>query len=369
VADIALVTPLRDGMNLVAKEYVAAKRDTPGVLILSERAGAAHELTDALLVNPNSAEEVSDAIIAAIEMPEKEQLARLQRMQALLARRSVNAWAAEFLHAQQAIGAKNDHVREALIGPEDVRDIRAWYRNARARLLILDYDGTLAPICKQPEDAAPDEALRGTLRRLAEDPRNTLVICSGRDRDTLDRWLGDLPVLLAAEHGAFHKESGVWHGLQDEMPVWDDEVLAVMERITYQTQGAWVEKKRTALVWHYRNVDAWLAELREKQLLASLMEPCARLNLRVMRGNKVVEVKPFDFNKGAEVQRLLEKGSFDFVLAMGDDVTDEDMFRALPPDSVTVKVGSFSPQARYTLGSQTETLPFLRTLADYLQSV
>ena len=369
VADIALVTPLRDGMNLVAKEYVAAKRDTPGVLILSERAGAAHELTDALLVNPNSAEEVSDAIIAAIEMPEKEQLARLQRMQALLARRSVNAWAAEFLHAQQAISAKNEHVREALIGPEDVRDIRAWYRNARARLLILDYDGTLAPICKQPEDAAPDEALRGTLRRLAEDPRNTLVICSGRDRDTLDRWLGDLPVLLAAEHGAFHKESGVWHGLQDEMPVWDDEVLAVMERITYQTQGAWVEKKRTALVWHYRNVDAWLAELREKQLLASLMEPCARLNLRVMRGNKVVEVKPFDFNKGAEVQRLLEKGSFDFVLAMGDDVTDEDMFRALPPDSVTVKIGSFSPQARYTLGSQTETLPFLRTLADYLQSV
>jgi trehalose 6-phosphate synthase/phosphatase len=369
VADIALVTPLRDGMNLVAKEYVAAKRDTPGVLILSERAGAANELTDALLVNPNSAEEVSEAIIAAIEMPEKEQLARLQRMQALLARRSVNAWAAEFLHAQQAISAKNDHVREALIGPEDVRDIRAWYRGARARLLILDYDGTLAPICKQPEDAAPDEALRGTLRRLAEDPRNTLVICSGRDRDTLDRWLGDLPVLLAAEHGAFHKEGGVWHGLQAEMPVWDEEVLAVMERITHQTQGAWVEKKRTALVWHYRNVDAWLAELREKQLLASLMEPCARLSLRVMRGNKVVEVKPFDFNKGAEVQRLLAKGSFDFVLAMGDDVTDEDMFRALPPDAVTVKVGSFSPQARYTLGSQGETLPFLRTLADYLQSV
>ncbi|HRR34467.1 MAG TPA: bifunctional alpha,alpha-trehalose-phosphate synthase (UDP-forming)/trehalose-phosphatase, partial [Kiritimatiellia bacterium] len=250
VSDIALVTPLRDGMNLVAKEYVAAKRDTPGVLILSERAGAAIELTDALLVNPNSAEEVSDAIIAAIEMPETEQLARLKRMQALLARRSVNAWAAEFLHAQQAISAKNEHVREALIGPEDVRDICTWYRNARARLLILDYDGTLAPICKRPEDAAPDEPLRDTLRRLAEDPHNTIAICSGRDRDTLDCWLGDLPVLLAAEHGAFHKENGVWHSLQAETPVWDDDVLAVMTRITNQTQGAWIEKKRTALVWH-----------------------------------------------------------------------------------------------------------------------
>jgi len=363
VADIALVTPLRDGMNLVAKEYVAAKRDAPGVLILSERAGAAIELSDALQVNPNSAEDVSEAIIAALEMPEEEQMTRLRRMQALLERQNVDKWAADFIEALDANRDKNAQLREARIGEAHRLEIKARYDRASARLILLDYDGTLAPLRKQPDAAAPDKALRATLVRLASDPRNTVAVCSGRDRDTLDLWLGDLPVLLAAEHGAFYKEKGVWHGMLEDMPVWDNEVLAIMERITNQTQGARIEKKRTALVWHYRNCDVWLADLREKQLINALTEPCARLNLRVMRGNKVVEVKPFDFNKGTEAARLLGKGAYGFVLAMGDDVTDEDMFRALPPDAVTVWVGGFSQVARYSLETQADTLPFLQSLA------
>jgi len=362
VADIALVTPLRDGMNLVAKEYVATKRDSPGVLILSERAGAAIELTDALLVNPNSAEEVSEAIIAAMAMPEEEQMTRLRRMQALLARQNVDKWAADFIGALDANHEKNTLMRKARIGEDHLREIKARYDRAEARLILLDYDGTLTPLRKQPEDAVPDKALRDTLTQLACDPRNTVAVCSGRDRDTLDRWLGDLPVLLAAEHGAFHKEKGMWHGRLEQMPVWDEEVLAIMARITNQTQGARIERKQTALVWHYRNCDAWLADLREKQLVTALMAPCSRLNLRIMRGNKVVEVKPFAFSKGTEAERLLGKGPYGFILAMGDDVTDEDMFRILPNDAVTVQVGGFSQVARYSLGSQAAVLPLLNAL-------
>ncbi len=364
IADIALVTPLRDGMNLVAKEYVAAKRDTPGVLILSDRAGAAIELTDALVVNPNSTDEICSAIATAMRMPEAEQLLRLRRMQALLAHQNVDKWASDYLEALNRIHDRNQVLRESRMSASHIQTIQAQYANAERRLLILDYDGTLSPFCKQPEEAVPSDRVKSILKQLGSDPRNTLVICSGRDRDTLDRWLGDLPVGLTAEHGAFIKENGAWQGLNNEPVLWSEDILEVVNRITNQTQGARVERKRTTLVWHYRNCDAWLADLREKQLIHALMPLCAQQNLVITRGNKVVEIKATNANKGTEALRLLAKEDYSFVLAMGDDLTDEDMFRMLPPTAITIRVGSFSPSARYTLGPQAEVLPLLQMLIE-----
>jgi trehalose 6-phosphate synthase/phosphatase len=364
VADIALVTPLWDGMNLVAKEYVAAKRETPGVLILSKRAGAAVELAEAaILVNPNNTEAIGEAIKQAVDMPVKEQSARLRRMQTLLARQNVDKWASDYIASLNAVHARNIALREARIDAEHSCEIKSRYDAAGRRLLLLDYDGTLTPLRKHPELAVPDEATRDVLRRLGNDPKNTVAVCSGRDRSTLDHWLGDLPLLLAAEHGAFYKEAGVWHSVSAETPRWNDGVLEIMERIASQTPGSRVEKKETALVWHYRNSDAWLAELREKQLINALMPPCARLNLRIIRGNKVVEVKSSDHSKGTEARRLLGRDAYDFILAAGDDITDEDMFGALPPDAATIRVGSLSQAARYSIGSCADMLAFLNALA------
>lgn len=363
-SDVALVTPLRDGMNLVAKEYVAAKRDKPGVLILSERAGAAIELSDALLVNPNSAEEICAAIVTAVSMPVEEQMTRLRRMQKLLARQNVDKWAADFLEAMASIHHKNELLHRARLSPRLVDAIRTRYAEENVRLLILDYDGTLTPLRKQPEEAVPDQAVRDVLTRLGQDPRNTVVVCSGRDRDTLDRWLGGLPIRLAAEHGAFYKENGIWYGESEEQPVWGKDVLAVMQRITDQTLGSRIETKRTTLVWHYRNCDAWLADLREKQLINALMPLCTPRGLHILRGNKVVEVKGSNLNKGTEALRLLHERPYAFILAMGDDITDEDMFRVLPREAVTIHVGDFSQAARYTLQRQADVLPFLNALTE-----
>lgn len=122
-----------------------------------------------------------------------------------------------------------------------------------------------------------------------------------------------------------------------------------------------MELKKTSLVWHYRNSDKWLADLREKQLINALMNPCSRLNLQIMRGSKVVEVKTVGFNKGTEASRLMDIDDYDFVMAMGDDITDEDMFHALPPEAVTIKVGSISDNARFSL-LQYDTSKFLNSL-------
>ena len=211
VADVALVTPLRDGMNLVAKEYVAVKNDNPGVLILSEMAGAAVELADALPINPNDTEQIAAAIHRALTMPVEEQLRRIERMQAVVSTQTVNKWAADFMKELADVCRHNEAVRRKRLTSETVAaEIVGPYRRAKRRLLLFDYDGTLAPIRSRPEEAVPSHRLCELLRTLGTDAANRVVICSGRDSGTLEKWFGGLPVSLAAEHGAFYKDRGAW---------------------------------------------------------------------------------------------------------------------------------------------------------------
>lgn len=362
IADIALVTPLRDGMNLVAKEYVAAKRNTPGVLILSEMAGAAIELTDAIIVNPNDVEEIERAILEALEMPEEEQLKKLRLMQKIVSKHNVNKWAADFVNELQVIKQKNDDLNNERLDEATFQKIQKAYRKAKKSLFILDYDGTLVGFKSRPEDAVPSKSLMEILEKLSKNKKNKLVISSGRDQHTLEKWFGKMPITLAAEHGASYKEDGVWHKNLPLTQPWDDEIITILQSFVDRTPRSKMEVKDTTLVWHYRNVDGWLASLREQQLLIALIAPCTRQNLQIMRGNKVVEIKSPYHTKGSEVRRILKSNSFDFILAMGDDTTDEDTFRELPGDAYTIKIGAISEIARYNLRSQTSTLPFLKRL-------
>ncbi len=361
IADIALVTPLRDGMNLVAKEYLAAKRDRPGVLILSEMAGAVIELSEAIIVNPTNTKELSEAIHKAVIMPEEEQLASLRKMQSTISRRDVYRWSRDFMGELLKTKRRNDELSAKILQKENLDHILDVYRMAANRLLVLDYDGTLVPFSKDPELALPTTELRDILATLAENKRNKVIICSGRDKKTLESWLGDLDIGLSAEHGVFYRENGEWHGSMPEM-TWHEEIFEILEQIRERTPRSHIEEKNTAMVWHYRQVDHWLAELRVNQLLGALVTTCSRLGLQIMRGDKIVEIKLAEYNKGTEIKRLLALNNHDFIMAMGDDTTDEDMFRALPPEAVTIKVGRFSDAARYTIPAQGRVLPFLRAL-------
>lgn len=363
LADIALVTPLRDGMNLVAKEYIAVKRDKPGVLILSEMAGAAVELSESIIVNPNDTEEIGTALLTALNMPEKEQQVSLKAMQEKISKQNVNKWASDFVNKLCEIKERNIRLHKRKIDGQKTAWIKDEYATAKKRLFILDYDGTLVGFKRKAEEAKPTDELLETLRNLCADPRNHVAISSGRDKDTLERWLGDLPLSLAAEHGAFYKEKGTWYDNISDFR-FDDELIDILQLFVDKTPHSKLEIKKTTLVWHYRNVDTWFASLREQQLINALIEPCARFNLQIMRGNKIVEIKSPLYTKGNEVQRLLAKNNYDFILAMGDDITDEDTFRALPKQAFTIKVGAISEIARFFLDSQAETIPFLRCLAD-----
>ena len=251
LADIALVTPLRDGMNLVAKEYVAAKRERPGILILSEMAGAAIELPEALLINPNDINEIERAICKALQMPKQEQLKKLRRMQQVISRQTVNKWAADFVAGLQNIRRRNDVLGRKLIGADLKAYFRTVYAKALHRLIMLDYDGTLVGFAEEPQEALPHTEVYEVLEALVGDSRNKVVICSGRDLDTLERWFGHLSLEIAAEHGAFYKTQGKWlqnvHG-----ELWNEEILNLLQQIIDKTPGSMLEIKRTSVVWHYR---------------------------------------------------------------------------------------------------------------------
>lgn len=361
IANFALVTPVRDGMNLVAKEYIAVKRDQPGMLILSEMAGAAAELSQAIIINPNNIDEIEEALLEALKMTDEEKKTRMGKMRQTLSRQTVSKWAHDFTKELASINKINILLQNKKIDNDSLKEIQKQYKNAKKRLIILDYDGTLVPIVKNPELAIPDEQLIETLNLLTADKKNRLVISSGRDKDFLDKWLSEVDLDLAAEHGAFFKENGKWHENTVADFPFDDELLEILQKATDKTPGSRIEIKRTSISWHFRNSDKWLAELRKQQLVNALMNPCTRLNLQIMRGNKIVEIKMAGVDKGIEATRLVNSDSYDFVLAMGDDVTDEDMFRTLPPEAITIKIGSISDNARFSL-PQADSVKFLTRL-------
>lgn len=361
MADIAWVTSFRDGMNLVAKEYIAAKRDGKGMLILSELAGAAIELSDAIVVNPTNIREMENAIVQALNTSEEEQRETLKNMQEIIRSQDVGQWAKDFIEELTSVNKRNEKLRNKILSASSFLQIKQDYDRAKKRLIVLDYDGTLSPFYAHPAKAYPTAEILDILRKIKSDPSNTLIINSGRDRSTLDNWFGQLSIGLAAEHGAFYKENGVWHTKVQQIE-WPEEIVRLLKYTLKETPNSRLEIKETALVWHYRNVDIWLAELRVSQLINELNILCPRQNLQLMKGNKILEIKPIEFSKGKEVLRLMEQDNYDFIMAIGDDTTDEEMFAVLPADGVSVKIGAISRAARFNLPYQQQTIPFLSML-------
>jgi len=358
VSDVMLVTPLRDGMNLVAKEYIAARADGRGVLILSEMTGAASELGEAVVVNPNDLPEMARAIATALAMPEEEQRARMATLRDRIRRYDVTRWADDFL---AALGEDRSHLDRRIL-PAAIRGrIIGEFRSASRPLLLLDYDGTLVPLRPTPEEAAPDPELLATLGRLAR--RGEVVIVSGRPRATLDSWLGGLDVGLVAEHGAWVRERGRdWAAAGVHRGDWKPGVRDLMERYVDRLPGARVEEKEFALAWHFRRADADLAALRAQELTDHLIDLVETSDLRVVPGHKVIEVRPSGTSKGAACRVFLSR-AHDFVLAAGDDTTDEDLFRALPPTAYSLRVGLVQSQARYNLAAQADVIGLIGDMA------
>jgi trehalose 6-phosphate synthase/phosphatase len=299
LAEVALVTPMRDGMNLVAKEFIACKTDQRGVLILSERAGAARELSDALIINPTSTRELVEAMHEALNMPEEEQEQRMTHLQDLVRRYDVFEWTQLFLSRLTLTKERQQTMATTPLDEPATRQLLQAYEGAAARLLLLDYDGTLVAFKDDPQRARPDQELRLLLQALATDARNQVVIISGRDRATLAKWLGELPVHFIAEHGVWLRPAGEeWSLFRELHAEWKDELRPVLEQYVRRTAGSFIEEKEYSLVWHYRRTDPELGVQRAGELARHLTFLASNTDLQVLEGNKIIEIKNAGINKG-----------------------------------------------------------------------
>ncbi|KAK4221456.1 putative glycosyltransferase [Podospora fimiseda] len=341
-ADIGLITSVRDGMNTTSLEYVLCQRQSAGPLILSEFSGTAGSLKDAIHINPWDLTGVAEAINNALTMPEDKRQEMEQNLLAHVTSKNVQYWIAGFLRRLVSVlGSRKDVVATPLL---DRSEMLRKYRAAKKRLFMFDYDGTLTPIVREPSAAVPSERVINSLKALASDPQNAVWIISGRDQEFLTQHLGHITQLgFSAEHGSFMRHPGEteWENLVEKFDMsWQEEVHRVFQEYTDKVPGSFVERKRCALTWHYRLADPEQGLHMSRECHKELESTVARKwDVEVMPGKANLEVRPTFINKGEIVKRLVttynaelkaaEQDKLGFVICMGDDFTDEDMFRAL----------------------------------------
>ncbi|XP_057993295.1 alpha,alpha-trehalose-phosphate synthase [UDP-forming] 1 isoform X1 [Hevea brasiliensis] len=363
VTDVALVTSLRDGMNLVSYEFVACQDSKKGVLILSEFAGAAQSLgAGAILVNPWNITEVADSIRQALTMSCEEREKRHRHNFTHVTTHTAQEWAETF------VSELNDTVIEAQLRTRQVppilpeEDAIKRYLQSNNRLLLLGFNATLT----EPVDTARRRVdqikemelklhpeLKEILVALCSDPKTTIVVLSGSDRNVLDENFGEFDMWLAAEHGMFLRlTKGEWMTTMPEHSnmEWVDSVKHVFEYFTERTPRSHFELRETSLVWNYKYADVEFGRLQARDMLQHLWTgPISNASVDVVQGSRSVEVRAVGVTKGAAIDRILGEivhsksmtSPIDYVLCIGHFLAkDEDVYTffepVLPSDGVGI---------------------------------
>ncbi|KAG0742219.1 hypothetical protein G6F57_010744 [Rhizopus arrhizus] len=337
VADLALITCSRDGMNTTSFEYTLCQhqKSEPGQLILSEFAGTAGSMGAAILVNPWDYAEVAKSMNDALVMSLDEKVTRHEQLYKHVTSRTADFWAHSFVKQLVTVSQQQDlqsHATPTLDNQKLLDD----YRTSKKRIMFFDYDGTLTPIVAMPSDATPSLEMIRALQILCHDPNNIIWVISGRDQATLDDWIGSniQKINLSAEHGCYIKsvDSDGWESIVDGLDMsWKADVIEIFDYYTERTQGSFVEHKKSSITWHYRQADAEYGAFQAKECQNHLENAIvSKYPVEILVGKKNLEVRPMSINKGEIVKRILSKNpNTDLVICAGDDKTDEDMFRAL----------------------------------------
>ncbi|CAM9645716.1 unnamed protein product, partial [Chrysoparadoxa australica] len=351
VADVCIVTSVRDGMNLVSHEYVAAQneprqldmapKDGPGVLILSEFAGHAQSLSGAIRINPWNTQELAGCIKQALTLSRVERELRQHKLYRYVMAHTASFWAHSFMQEFRDC-CQTSRMAEQRVPQLPLSQVIHDYKNAKNRLIISDYDGTLTQLQSLPQLAGPPPFVTSLLNNLCNDPKNSVFIISGRERRFMDTWLGKLNVGLAAEYGFYYRLPGAetWQCIGQDLDLsWKDVVHPIMQYFTERTPGTYIENKESSLSWHYRDADPHFGLWQAKDMQIHMEDVLSNLPLEILQNNRMVEVRHQGANKSMIAEAVLkllsvsasvrERGEVDFVFCVGDDRSDEDMFQTV----------------------------------------
>jgi trehalose 6-phosphate synthase/phosphatase len=362
--DIALVTPLRDGMNLIAKEFIAANVSKNGVLILSEFAGAAVELTEAILVNPYRHADLTEAIHAALTIPDTEKYVKNEILRQKVAGNTVLKWSGDIVTATIKAAINNDMTAGTYL-TESVREqIVNSYRKSSNCLLFLDYDGTLSPFSENPGLHWPEESTIKLLRKISGNGHGKIVVISGRNKSELSKWFKDLNLDIGAEFGSWLKLDNKWELKGVASGKWKKSIKKLILKYSSLLPHSYLEEKDYALIWDHRMADANTKnELINAFLEEILKTPFYAVNeISILNGRNSFIVRCKGFDKGSAAKHWLAKGNYDFILAIGDDDSDEELFSVLPENAISLKVGAGETCAKYYTASLNEVISLLSIL-------
>lgn len=368
LADIALVTPLIDGMNLVAKEFIAVNNTGKGMLILSEFAGSSQELFNAVMINPYNNLQVARAIAEGLEMGVDEKRRMIEPMRERIRTNDAVFWANSFLLALDA--AAEDPAIAVNIKNLDPSIAALFTKHSGKKALFLDYDGTLREFTDNPDEAVPSEQLTEIFSRFKERKDLSVFIISGRKMDFLLKHFGKYPFALIGEHGYYIRRPEAFPGTEYTTMLgefdmsWKTEIDKIFKYFSKTTPGSSVEEKSSALVWHYRKSDPEFGLWKASALIGELTEVISNLPVAIHHGQKIVEVSSQYVNKGIAMARIINDQCFDRVLCAGDDKTDETMFKLKKDNIISVKIGEQETEADYRIASPSRFRKFLALIAD-----
>ncbi|KAL2482834.1 hypothetical protein Fot_44278 [Forsythia ovata] len=412
ISECVVVNAVRDGMNLVPYKYTVCRQGSPyldealglegsaaprkSVIIVSEFIGCSPSLSGAIRVNPWNISCVAEAMHSAISMPDSEKELRHEKHYKYVTSHDVAYWARSFDQDLERACAQyyqkrcwgigfGLNSRVVALGPNfrklSVEHIVSAYKNTSSRLILLDYDGTMMP--QDLVNKSPCQEVISVLNGLCNDPMNVVFIVSGRGKDSLEKWFSPCERLgLSAEHGYFTRwtKNSAWEscGLAVDLS-WKNLVLPIMEHYTEATDGSSIEQKESALVWHHQEADPDFGTWQAKELLDHLESVLANDPVVVKRGQHIVEVKPQGVSKGVVVENLMTTMRNtgkppNFVLCIGDDRSDEDMFESIAssvasrslPDTAEVfacTVGQKPSMAKYYLDDTVDVIKMLQGLS------
>ncbi len=338
-ADVAVVTPLRDGLNLVAKEYVASQVDDPGVLILSRLAGAAETMHEALHVNPFNVDSMADRLHRALTMEEQERRSRLLALRGREKRQNVYAWVDSFLLAAQT--------GRATLGPPSDDDFARWlgrFLEDHPLALFVDYDGTLTPLVDHPSQAKLKKPVRDAIEAIVARSDASVTVVSGRSLEDLRKLVPVQGVAYAANHGLDIDGPHLDRFRHEDLPVFERKTHELAESLQdLAVAGAWVEEKGATLTYHFRAVD----DEAQDHLAGEARGRILAAGFQARDAHCAVEARPpIAWDKGHAVHFVLRNrygpawSESVRVIYLGDDQTDEDAFRVLSGLGITFRVGS-----------------------------
>ncbi|MGE4572691.1 MAG: trehalose-phosphatase, partial [Candidatus Izemoplasmatales bacterium] len=284
----------------------------------------------------------------ALEMTKTERVERNKIMNERIKRYNVEFWATEFMNRLQKVEIKEivKLPKDAIIDKKLIFD---EFKKAKSSILFLDYDGTLVDFQSTPMQAYPSRKLKNILQKLSQIPNTEIVIISGRDHQTLDRWLGNLNVNLVGDHGLWYKtKESEWRKTISIDSTWKDRMRHVLEIYVDRMPGSFIEEKTHSVAFHYRKCEPEMVSTKMSEIKDALFSIKGNYPIEIQEGHMVLEIKDQRVNKGSATYLFTNHKDYDFMLAAGDDVTDEDMFKVLK-DAVTIKIGYGYTQANHRL--------------------